>query len=1478
MGNSYENQVTKTKYFDYLPKYGGYLESFIGMSDLLGTIKFYRQNYSDRPREIGTSVRGIAENLAKGYAKKYELNSSYMSFKDLIHSLYIKQIITDQEKKLFDEIREIGNGSAHGESVTSKKVELCLINLDKLLRRTLYVIAKKTLNGYPRIVDTMKIEPQLMYHTFERKLIYIQSANNETGLYPAYDGLEKIGDASVPDDLEADFTPNSDYLRKYAEKRINQYMNTAGVPYVLHWAQLAVDKEKKFFRDYAVHEVLKRSGIQAVPLGQDEHGKPNEWFRVSVEDAKKAIDAVKEGKKYIGITEKGQNEKDIKFRPEQLRAIKQTKDVFKTKNEMLWNAKMRFGKTLSALQVILEGNFKKVLIMTHRPVVSDGWFEDFGKIFKDGTYHYGSKDKGEKIENLVGTEKPFIYFASIQDLRGSKWAGGTHDKNREFLDITWDLIIIDEAHEGNETELANNVKNRLKNDKTKILELSGTPFNLFDKYDEDNIFTWDYTMEQEAKYQWAQERPNEPNPYDGLPKVSMYTFDIAKTFNYVDETKAFNFKEFFRVENGELVYREDVVKFLDQITTEDSQTNYPYSTEEYRRNLRHTLWLLPGVSEANALEKVLKQHRIFKDYTIVNVVSQGDDINATDSDLEMVRQAIGDNPAKTKTITLTVRKLTTGVNVPEWTGVFFLNNTESPTTYLQAAFRAQTPFSHEEMGIKQNCYVFDFAPDRALKIMSESIGLTSKKGKINTTEQKEKMTRMLNFLPIIVQSGNKMEEFSVDKMLTQLKKAYAEKAVRSGFEDNSLYNDHLLGLKEADLSDFKDLKAIVGTSNAKKNDLEVIVADNGFSEEEHEKATKAERKKKRERTPEEEEAVKQLQELRKQKAAMISILRGVSIRIPMMIYGMKVDLDEEISIDKFIKLVDDQSWEEFMPKGLTKAMFKKFTRYYDNEVFIEAGRIIRNKAKSYDKLDVIERTEKIAELFSTFKNPDKETVLTPWRVVNLQLISTFGGLSFYDKDFVHTTIDGKSALCWVDTAETNQIYQESVKILDINSKTGLYPLFVATSLYYRLMQQENEKGAGKFDALSIWKKVLKENVYAIAKTPMAKTITQRTLAGYQPYDTNVEFIDLVPMIREGNTNISDRIEGAFNKVKFDVIIGNPPYQEIDGGGQSNSSATPIYQNFVSLAKVMNPKHISLIIPSRWYAGGKGLDAFRDDMLNDPHLRELHDWLTPENIFPNTNIRGGVCYFLWEKQYNNKSNLTRVITYENNKVISDVYRPMKFAEVDIFIRDSKSIKILEKISRIQKELYNNLWIDQYVSSRKPFGLDSTFTRNDKFKDNAEFLINPVKCYGGKGVTGYVESDVIKVKEDWIKKWKVFTAFANNIGTELNDDNFNTIIGEPETVCTETYLAIGADLNLNENSVINLSLYLKTKFSRYLQSLAKANQNGTRKTYRLIPLQDYSQNSDIDWTVSTSEIDMQLYKKYQLTEEEISHIESRIKPMQ
>ena len=1178
------------KYFDYLPEHQAKLEKLTGLKKINEQIKVFRETLDTMPVPITATTRIFTESTLKRIALIHQFDVSYMNFNDMIKAMGKAGILPRNLEDLMHGIRKSGNKAAHGEVITVHEAEQGLKNLDTLFR----MLLGKTSHN---INDEIRV---ITYNTFDRKIIYIQSANNETGLWLAYDGLEKIGDTSVPDDWEADFSKNSEYLREHAKLRINQYMNTAGVPYNLHWVELAVDKNRQFFRDHKVHEVLRRSGIHSVELGKDENGKSNEWFRISVDDAKKAIEAVKLGKDFIMSDKPSAEVPRIVLRQEQLEAIKQTIKIFKTKNEMLWNAKMRFGKTLSALQLVKESEFKKVLIMTHRPVVGDGWQKDFNKLFSKDEYIYGSKNNGSTIKNLVNEEKPFIYFASIQDLRGSTWAGGKQgDKNHEFLEIQWDLIIIDEAHEGNETELANNVKDGLKNENTKILELSGTPFNLMDKYDDDNVFTWDYTMEQEAKQNWEIDRPNEPNPYEGLPKVSMYTFEVPNSQNYLDDAKSFNFKEFFRVdENGELIHRSDVNKFLTLITTESTETKYPFSNEMFRHNLRHTLWLLPGVKEANALEKELKKHPIFSQYKIANVVATDTTETefASENDLQLVRDAIGEDPSATKTITLTVRKLTTGVNVEEWSGVFFLNNTESPTTYLQAAFRAQTPFNHEKMGVKRNCYIFDFAPDRALKIMSESVGLTSKKGKINTTEQKEKLENLLNFLPILGQAGNVMKEYSVDKMMTQLKKVFAEKAVRSGFEDSSLYNDELMKLNDVDLQDFEKLSGIVGKHEAKKNSF-IEISENGLTDEQREQAELAERKPTKQRTEEEKDAITELQALRKQKRDMISVLRGVSIRIPMMIYGMpNVELNDDIGIDTFIKLVDEKSWEEFMPKGFTKQMFKRFSKYYDADVFIEAGKIIRRRAKSYDELDVLTRTEKIAELFSTFKNPDKETVLTPWRVVNMQIVSTLGGLSYFDENFEYTTIDGGTALHWVDKEAGANVYQKDAKILDINSKTGLYPLFAATSLYYKLMGEASNEG--KFNANEIWESVLAENIFALAKTPMAKTITERTLTGYKGYKTNVEFIDeLVPMLKDSISTGVEKIKEVFG-VKFDVVIGNPPYQESRDG----SKDIPLYHLFMDTAYEIAGKAV-LITPARFlFNAGETPKPWNRKMLADEHLK------------------------------------------------------------------------------------------------------------------------------------------------------------------------------------------------------------------------------------------------------------------------------------
>jgi hypothetical protein len=342
-------------------------------------------------------------------------------------------------------------------------------------------------------------------------------------------------------------------------------------------------------------------------------------------------------------------------------------------------------------------------------------------------------------------------------------------------------------------------------------------------------------------------------------------------------------------------------------------------------------------------------------------------------------------------------------------------------------------------------------------------------------------------------------------------------------------------------------------------------------------------------------------------------------------------------------------------------------------------------------------------------------------------------------------------------------------------------------------------------------------------------------------------------------------------MKFNAIVGNPPYQEMDGGAQA--SASPIYHHFVEIAKKVKPDKISMIMPSRWYSGGKGLDDFRKAMLNDKHIAILHDFLNPEQVFPNTNIRGGLCYFLWNKSHDNEVNMTKVITHQLNSEPIISIRSLKTDNENTFIRHGFAIKIIDKV----KSSTNFTSIEEYVSSLRPFGFRGYFTKDEKFRASKVGLNNPIICYGKGKQIGYLERDEISKRTEWIDTYKVFTPRANNIGTELNDDNLNAFVGEKGTICTESYIVVGADLKLDAISSKHLCNYFSTKFVRFMHSLVKASQDATSKTYKFVPLQDFTKKSDIDWSKPIPEIDKQLYKKYQLSAEEVAFIESMIKPM-
>lgn len=1322
--------------------------------------------------------------------------------------------------------------------------------------------------------------------SFEPTLIYVMRIND-----PAHEGCLKIGKASVNYEEASSLqpAPNSNILNQAAKKRINEYTQTAGIAYDLLYTESTLyfsEKRIKAFLDHDVHEVLERSGIKKKFFNTE--AKADEWYITDLETVKKAITAVKQGRRSLNASEITQGQSPIEFRPEQKEAIAKTEKQFKKSNRMLWNAKMRFGKTLSALQVVKDMNFVRTLILTHRPVVNDGWFDDFKKIFYDrDDFFYGSKTKGNTfgyVERLVQQRTGhYVYFASLQDLRGSELVGGKFDKNDEIFGVNWDLVIIDEAHEGTQTKLGKSVLKELEKDNTKILQLSGTPFNLLDEHTGDAIYTWDYVMEQKAKRDWDILHKGDPNPYASLPHLNIFTFDLGKMLGkYQDEELAFNFHEFFRVdENGLFIHQQDVRSFLDLICKTDESSNYPYSTEEYRRNFRHSLWMIPGVKSARALSTMLQQHPVFSQFEIVNVAGDGDEDVKSEDALQMVHKAIGEDPDETYTITLSCGRLTTGVSVPAWTAVFMLAGSfnTSAANYMQTIFRVQTPATINGR-MKTECFVFDFAPDRTLKVIAETAKVSAKAGKTGEDGHRI-MGEFLNFCPVISVDGTQMRPYNANQMLEQLKRVYVERVVRNGFEDGYLYNnDLLMKLDGGDLTEFNKLKKIIGSTKAMQKSGDIDLNKQGFTNEEYEELEGIEQKKrkKEELTPEEIKLLEEKKEKKKNRDSAVSILRGISIRMPLMIYGAELTDESEITLDNFTSLIDAKSWEEFMPRGVTKQLFNSFKKYYDPDIFRAAGKRIRAMAKAADDEDIEERIALIASIFKSFRNPDKETVLTPWRVVNMHLSESLGGYTFWDEDFSEIISEPR----WVDQGEvTAEVFTPASQILEINSKSGLYPLYMAYSIYRVRRNAVNGPGSDqKFshdEQYSLWEKVLVDNIFVICKTPMAKSITKRTLLGFRDAKINAHcFEDLINTLKDKPRQFIERItRRSFWKkgdgpMKFDAVVGNPPYQ-VTANGEANGS-DPIYHLFIDAGRAAGARG-TFIHPGRFlFKAGKTPRDWNEKILNDEHFKVVRYWPNSHDVFSTVDIKGGVAVTYWDKQ-NSFEKIGLFTAYPElqtivQKIVTESFQPF-----------SNLVVAAESYNFTQMLHDENPSVKFRLSTGHMFDLKSNVFDKlpDIFLDSPQGEDSFVQVYGllnKQRTLKWIKQKYLKTAENFTA-YKIFVPKANGSGA-IGEVLATPQIGEPYTGHTQSFISIGNFSSQREAE--NCQKYVKTKFARTLLGVLKVTQDNPKKTWANVPLQDFTPSSDIDWSKSITEIDQQLYAKYGLSAAEINFIETTIKPME
>lgn len=656
------------------------------------------------------------------------------------------------------------------------------------------------------------------------------------------------------------------YTERDVDMRIKEQTRTANIIAQKEWQDIAIFSDGKTrFTDKEFHAYLAKNDVERKEPQPDDEGCP-EWFKISGNDSYTLFTEFRRDRgilQTLGVV-------PYTLRAEQKVAADNTYDYFLANEEpeFLWNAKPRFGKTLAAYDLCKRLGAKRVLIVTNRPSIADSWYNDYVKFLgTESGYYFVSNVDALGGKKYVLTREQFSYvvsqpnspqgcieFVSLQDLKGSVHFGGIYDKLREVAELVWDVFIIDEAHEAIDTYKTDVAFDRIKRKYT--LHLSGTPFKALanNKFPEQAIFNWTYADEQDAKRRWNASSEAE-NPYENLPRLNLFTYkmsdivreraEIGADFDDDGEKEAFcwDLNEFFETNaNGKFVHDDAVDKFLDALTT---QEKFPFSTDELRGELKHTLWLLEYVASAKALAKKLGEHPSFRDYKIVLAAGDGKldnegtgDEKAMDknirSSLDKVKDAIRNND---KTITISVGQLTTGITIPEWTGVFMLSNMKSPALYVQAAFRAQNPCLFNVGGVpyrKKNAYVFDFDPARTLQIVEKfanDLHAETANGMGDSEIRKKHVRELLNFFPVYGEDdGGEMIELDAEKILSIPRAIHAKEVVRCGFMSNFLFRNigNIFAAPQAVIdiiTKMEPAEAPVGINRSTKEELDLD--DNG---------------------------------------------------------------------------------------------------------------------------------------------------------------------------------------------------------------------------------------------------------------------------------------------------------------------------------------------------------------------------------------------------------------------------------------------------------------------------------------------------------------------------------------------------------------------------------------------------------------------------------------------------------------------------
>lgn len=1372
--------------------------------------------------------------------------------------------------------------------------------------------------------------------------------------------------------------------RKNVDDRIKEQTHTAAIrlTYSKLWSEPAkFTKNEGWFKDKQFHSYLRRYKKVSQRQG-------TEWFYYDGHPQKSHQDFMD-----FRNNQKSQIKEQLTYqlRPEQVAAVHQTLDYAHNhpNSEFLWNAKPRFGKTLTTYDLARKLDAKTVLVVTNRPAVANSWFDDFEKFISWQTSYAFISTNDTLKDRPVLTKDEFnnelfsgskkdkmITFISLQDLKGAISFSGNYDKLKWVKDLHWDLLVIDESHEGVDTFKTDIALNNINRDFT--LNLSGTPFKAVasGKFKKNQIYNWTYADEQQAKANWHDSEKN--NPYRSLPKLNLFSYQMSPMItddvnqgaqiNGDNIDYAFDLNEFFATnQNGHFIHEMDIKKWLDTLTHNEK---YPFSTKELRNKLKHTFWLLNRVASAKALEKLLKEHPVFKDYEIILAAGDGhgfdDDQTINEKSLDRVKREIKKND---KTITLSVGQLTTGVTIPEWTAVLVLSNLKSPSQYMQAAFRAQNPWEHMVNGQvyqKENAYVFDFAPERTLTIYDEFANDLSKQtsnGNGTTKDREKNIGRLLNFFPVIAEDNQgKMVELNVNQVLTIPRAIKAQEVVRRGFMSNLLFanisgifasagaREILEQLNPVDTGKKVSHKTEkkIDTRNVKVNDKgevevnpEIVVAKTSahFGEKVYGDITD----KIEQASNQDINLVKLTADTFKKKtlaaAKNIAKENGLTATTAEHIIQQhsnflarevqviqkqknikeaqnKVDLKQAIekSQDNPEEIAKAQTAfenrKQQIERGYKEKLTKKVadqTKQLTNQTTETLLKKAEEKKKNTVEDDIRARLRGFARTIPSFlmaygasttelANFDQNIKGDVFKEVTGITLDQFRSLRdtyhFFDEttfnESVQEFLRKRSQLAnyfdesqdedifdYVPAQKTNQIFtpKRVVKLMldkleeeepnifkdknktfvDLYVKSGLYLTEIIKRLYIGLEDQIPESN----ERLT---HILEKQIYGFAPSNIIYSIAKNFV--FSPFpnldNSHLKQLDMIPYAK-GEKRLD---------MKFDVVVGNPPYQE--AGVKDGARDEPVYHEFIKLAYEISDKSV-LITPGRFlFNAGQTPKSWNEKMLADEHLTVVHYEQDSSKIFPNTDIKGGIAV-----TYHDKNKIFGAIdTFTPFEELNSILLKVEsFDEISLtsIVFGTSNYQYTEKILEDFPELRGKITKSQ-IKTNAFDKLTQIFF--DKKPENGEEYIQLIGRQNNERTYKWIKRDYITDGTN-LNKYKVILPNSNGTGA-IGEVLSTPLIGEPLVGTTQTFITIGKFETLQESEFA--LKYIKSKFARTLLGVLKITQHNTPETWRKVPLQVFKQNSDIDWEKSISEIDKQLYAKYGLSQSEIDFIEDKVRSME